>query len=104
MPTDALHIASLLVHVQPSRAPGLARWLEGQPDTEIRAEDAAGKLVVVLESQHERRILELVDRLQARPGVLGAALVYHQVLDPATADDAEETAEPPQRHSEGALS
>lgn len=89
MSTDALHIASLLVHVQPGHARSVARWVEGQADTEIRGEDTAGKLVVVVESQHERRILALVDALQALPGVLGAALVYHQILDPVTADEPE---------------
>lgn len=87
MPNETLHIASLLVHVRPEHGQEVARWLAAQPESEVSAEDPAGKLVVVVESLRETRILELIDAIQIRPGVLGAALVYHQVLDPASADE-----------------
>ncbi len=96
MPNDALHIASFLVHVRPEECKTVAQWLAAQPDSEIRAEDASGKLVVVMESEREARILDMIDAVQARHGVLGAALVYHQMLDPETADETDmavETAE-----------
>jgi periplasmic nitrate reductase NapD len=89
-PTEMLHIASVLVHVRPADHPAVARWLTDQPDCEVRAEDPAGKLVVVVESLREARLLELVDAVQQRRGVLGAALIYHQRLDAATADDTQE--------------
>lgn len=87
MSNDALHIASFLVHVRPEHCRKVAQWLAAQPDSEIHAEDPSGKLVVVMESEREGRILDLIDAVQTRPGVLGAALVYHQMLDPETADE-----------------
>ncbi|MFY0991738.1 chaperone NapD [Halomonas sp. C05BenzN] len=90
MPTDALHIASFLVHVQPAHRDEITEWLATEPGCELRAEDPAGKLVVVMESRREARILEVIDSLQSHPAVLGAALVYHQLLDPDTADEPEE--------------
>ncbi|RDB41948.1 glutamate synthase [Halomonas sp. DQ26W] len=86
MPNEVLHIASLLVHARPEHSREVAQWLGAQPGIEVSAEDPSGKLVVVVESEREARILELIDSVQVQPGVLGAALVYHQVLDPATAD------------------
>lgn len=86
---ETLHIASCLVHVDPSRCREVADWLIRQPGCEVSAEDPAGKLVVVMESHCESRILELIDSVQQRPGVFGAALVYHQLLDPDTADEPE---------------
>lgn len=82
----ALHIASLLVQARPQRLAEVAAWLGRQPGVELGAEDPAGKLVVVVESDAEAAILGLIDALQQRPGVLGAALIYHQVLDAADAD------------------
>ncbi|AMD01416.1 MULTISPECIES: chaperone NapD [Halomonas] len=93
MPNDALHIASFLVHVQPEECKTVAQWLAAQPDSEIRAEDPSGKLVVVMESEREGRILDLIDAVQTRPGVLGAALVYHQMLEPGTADEPADSVE-----------
>lgn len=90
MPSETLHIASFLVHLAPSCCREVADWLVSQPGCEVSAEDPAGKLVVVVESHHEARILELIDSVQLRSGVFGAALVYHQLLDPDTADEPEE--------------
>ncbi|MBA2780522.1 chaperone NapD [Billgrantia kenyensis] len=94
MPNEALHIASLLVHARPAQRQEVAQWLAAQPECEVSAEDASGKLVVVVESLREVRILELIDALQLRPGVLGAVLVYHQVLDPASADELADSIQP----------
>ena len=90
MTSEHLHIASLLVHVRPGQLDAVSAWLSRQPDAELGGEDPAGKLVVVMESRHEGRILALIDAVQQRPGVLGAALVYHQLLDPQIADDPQE--------------
>ncbi|WP_355661104.1 chaperone NapD [Halomonas salifodinae] len=88
---NVLHIASLLVQARPQRLAEVAAWLGRRPGVELGAEDPAGKLVVVVESEAEAAILGLIDALQQRPGVLGAALIYHQVLDAASADQPQET-------------
>ncbi len=76
-----LHIASLIVHAQPTKMQQVAAWLEEQPGTEIYTHSNQGKFAVVVECDHERDILALMDKLQELPAVLNAALVYHEILD-----------------------
>lgn len=91
MTVETLHIASFIVHVRPEQLQETVAWLSAKPDCEVRGEDAGGKLVAVVESLQEKYVLELIDSVQLLPGVLGAALVYHQMLDPATADAPQES-------------
>ncbi|TVP54682.1 MAG: glutamate synthase [Halomonadaceae bacterium] len=88
---NSLHIASVLVHVQPTQLAATIAWLQQHRGCEVRGQDPGGKIVVVLESHQsqggEHRILDLIAEAQARTGVVSAALVYHQQLDPDTADE-----------------
>lgn len=77
---DALHIASLLVHCRPELLEAVKRNLVLLPGVELHQESAAGKLVVVLEAEHESRILDTIGHIQQMPGVLNAALIYHELL------------------------
>lgn len=84
---EPIHIASLLVQVQPDQLAPVRDWLAEQPGAEIRGEDAAGKLVVVLESSGERQILDVIESAERREGTLSANLVYHEII---SAEDAEQ--------------
>lgn len=75
-----LHIASLVAHVRPEYLVAVKAWLVLQPSIEIHAESPQGKLVLVMESTHEKAIVEFLDALRAQTGVLNAALVYHEVI------------------------
>lgn len=75
-----LHIASLLVHVRPQFMDGLKENLRLLPDLELHQESAQGKLVVVLEAEHESQILTRLEQINSLPGVLNASLVYHEML------------------------
>lgn len=77
---NALHIASLLVHCRPELLEAVKRNLGLLPGIELHQESAAGKLVVVLEAEHESRILDTINHIQQVPGVLNAALIYHELL------------------------
>jgi len=92
MSKEALHIASVLVHAKPEHRSEVAAWLAALPDTEVRAEDPAGKIVAVVESTDEKRILNVIDKAQENPAVLSAALIYHEMLDPETANELQEEA------------
>lgn len=76
----ALHIASIIAHVQPAALQRIRQWLETQPGVEIHAASDQGKLVVVIEAAQEQAILDLIDSITAQPGALNAALVYHEIL------------------------
>ncbi len=81
-----LHIASLFIQVRPETMPDLLTWLNDMPDLDVYAAEPNGRLIVVLETSHQRRILDRIDRLQEQPGVLGCSLIYHEVLPSEDAD------------------
>lgn len=80
---ETLHIASLLVMARPELFEAVKANLRLLKGLELHQENAAGKLVVVLEAAHESDILKCIDQINNLPGVLNAALIYHEVLDPA---------------------
>ena len=77
-----LHISSLLVHVRPELLAAVKANLRQLDGLELHQESPEGKLVVVLEPEHERHILARIEQINALPGVLNAALVYHELLEP----------------------
>ncbi|WLG99018.1 chaperone NapD [Pseudomonas beijingensis] len=78
---EALHIASLIVLARPELFDAVKANLRLLDGLELHHESAAGKLVVVLEAQHEDQILQRIEQINQLPGVLNAALVYHERLD-----------------------
>ncbi|MFK8333071.1 chaperone NapD [Pseudomonas sp. BJa5] len=80
---DALHIASLVVLARPELLNAVKANLRLLDDVELHQESAAGKLVVVLEARHEQQILQRIEQINNLPGVLNAALIYHELLDSA---------------------
>lgn len=79
---DNLHIASIVVHTRPDMLESVSAWLTQQAGTEIYGRDAQGKLVVVIESDDSQTVLDVIDNVQLQPGVLNAALVYHELVPP----------------------
>lgn len=77
---NTLHIASLLVHCRPELFEAVKQNLALLPGVELHQESAAGKVVVVLETEHENQILDAINHIQQMPGVLNAALIYHELL------------------------
>ncbi|MBA4243448.1 chaperone NapD [Pseudomonas sp. GD04158] len=75
------HISSLLVHVRPELLAAVKANLRQLEGLELHQESPQGKLVVVLETEHERHILARIEQINALPGVLNAALVYHERLE-----------------------
>ncbi len=76
-----LHVASLIVHVKREYKNRVVEWLLQQPRVEIHRQSAEGKLAVVMECDHEQVVLDLLNTLNDIPGVLNAALIYHEVID-----------------------
>jgi nitrate reductase NapD len=75
--TAELHIASVIVRSRPERLADVKRAIAAVPGAAIPAEDAAGKLIVTLESRSERAIAHHLEAFAAMPGVLAATLVVH---------------------------
>lgn len=77
---EQIHITSLLVHCRPELLLAVKANLSRLPGLELHQESAAGKVVVVLESEHESHILKTLEQIQNLPGVLNAAMIYHELL------------------------
>ncbi len=79
MESGEVHISSMVVHARPDGLQSLKNKIEALPGTEIHGESDSGKLVVVLESDHEAHITETIDKISQFKQVLSTTLVYHQI-------------------------
>ena len=86
--TTELHIASLVVRIDPARMAEVLPRLKALPQIEVALHDPSGKLVLMMETTDEAAIAETLTRLQLMDGVASAALVYHHNLEP---DEAAQT-------------
>ncbi|PTT48169.1 chaperone NapD [Aeromonas sp. HMWF016] len=76
--SQEFHVSSLVVLTQPTLRHQLAEEIAALDGAEIHAVTEEGKLVVTLEGASQRPIMAAIDAIQAMPGVLSAALIYHQ--------------------------
>ncbi|MHC9245232.1 chaperone NapD [Aeromonas jandaei] len=76
--SQEFHVSSLVVLTQPTLRHQLAEEIAALDGVEIHAVTDEGKLVVTLEGASQRPIMAAIDAIQAMPGVLSAALIYHQ--------------------------
>jgi nitrate reductase NapD len=92
-----LHIASLLVHFQPSMREAVHTAILAMEGTEIHVAEET-KLVVTVEGPHEGFIADRMTAIHLLDGVLSAVLVFHQVepvpVQPLQAEPAEHEAAP----------
>lgn len=69
----------MVVHACPDDLQSLKAEIARIAGAEVRGESAQGKLVVVLETDSGSRVTDVVEKINGFRGVLGTALVYHQV-------------------------
>jgi len=74
-----VHISSMVVHAMPDYLADVRKSIEKLPGAEIHAESPNGKLVVVLESQTQTYITDVIEKIACLDHVLSTALVYHQI-------------------------
>ncbi|OLU23003.1 glutamate synthase [Pseudomonas sp. PA15(2017)] len=75
-----LHIASFIVHARPEQLDAVLANLRLLDDLDVHQHSPQGKAVVVIEARDEKLILQRIDQVNALPGVLNAALIYHECL------------------------
>ncbi len=83
---EEFHVSSLIVHGAPELLPAISAAVAVLPGAEIHASDAAGKLIVTLETDSDSEISERIEAIRALDGVFAASLVYHQVEDADAAE------------------
>ena len=79
MEQQEVHISSLVVHTRPEFLAGVKEQIEKLPGAEIHAESDKGKLVVVVETQNQGYITDVIEKINNFEHVLNTALVYHQI-------------------------
>ncbi|RCK46264.1 MULTISPECIES: chaperone NapD [Thalassospira] len=70
-------ISSMIVQARPEQITIIKTRLEELDGAEVTAEDANGKLVVVLEADTDRQLADTMQKIGEIPGVLGVNLVFH---------------------------
>jgi len=79
MEQTEVHISSMVVHAMPDYLVDVRKNIEELPGAEIHAESPNGKLVVVLESQTQTYITDVIEKIACLDHVMSTALVYHQI-------------------------
>ena len=78
---ETVHISSLVVQIQPRNLDALKEqcqeYTSREAKIEIAAVDPAGKVVVLLETPTRQPIVDIIEWLQLREGVLSVSMVYH---------------------------
>ena len=86
---EEVYVAGVLVHALPARMEAIRAWIGSLPGAMVHGANA-GKLVVTLEADGTKGLLDRLDALRAQPGVVSALPVY-QHNEPAAGIDLEES-------------
>ena len=73
-----MNISSIIVHAQPTELASVRGSLEQIPGVEVHAATDDGKLVVTIETETDGETASTFDRINTMPGVMSAAMVFHQ--------------------------
>ncbi|AGH81239.1 nitrate reductase accessory periplasmic protein NapD [Psychromonas sp. CNPT3] len=73
-----LHISSLIVHMRPHKSESIKKSINAFCGAEVVSISEQGKGIVLLESSHQREIMEVIDNINDLDGVLNTGLVYHE--------------------------
>lgn len=71
-------ISSLLVGVRPEQADFVRKDLAALEGVEVHAVAEDGRMIVVVETDSDDKTVEMFETIRQLPGVLSAAMVYHQ--------------------------
>lgn len=83
-----VHIAGVVVFVQPSTIAVAQSRISSLPVAEVHAASLDGKLIITLETDSAKRTVDTMDAIRALPGVLDVVLVY-QHAEPLAAIEQE---------------
>ena len=93
---DECHISSLLVHVRPERQQEIAALIADLPGAELAPSPKPGRLILTLETANTFEIMERLEAINSMPGVVAAALVYHQWEAAEAESEADHGSHPPE--------
>jgi nitrate reductase NapD len=82
-----VHITSAVAFVRPGTATGIAAQITRAKLAEVARIDPRGRLVLLLERDSTRAVLDSIDAVQALPGVLAVHLVYQHAEDASALEE-----------------
>lgn len=74
-----VHISSMVVLASPDGLQSVKDNIDALEGVEIHGESESGKLVVVLESDGQTHITDVIEKINNFRHVLSTSLVYHQI-------------------------
>ena len=80
-----LNVCGVLVHAHPDRIDSVEAGLSAIPGVEAHGRAAGARLIVTIEDSAETTAADALAQLNKLPGVVAAALVYHE-FDPDLED------------------
>jgi periplasmic nitrate reductase NapD len=86
-PAPLVHTASFVLRAFAARMPAVLAHVRARPHFEVVAAEGP-RLVLLAEMPSERHLMEALAELEAIPGVLNAALVYHHAETAAQLEEA----------------
>lgn len=76
---DPINLVSMVMMTRPERLTGFKELIASVDGAEIHVASAEGKLVVTVEADDQRSLLQRIEVLQNLDGLVSSNLVYHQV-------------------------
>ena len=72
-----MNISGIVVHAHPDKVDKVRTQLEDIPGVEIHAVGADGKMVVTIEKNDDREVVDVFETIAKLSGVLSTGMVYH---------------------------
>lgn len=74
---NELHVTSLVVQVQPEKMAEVRQQIMAIKNAELSVNNDV-KIVVIVEGESQKSLMDDISLINAIPGVLSATMVYHQ--------------------------
>ena len=76
-----MNISGVLVKAYPQHLPSIEKILTTMEGVEVHGNNDDGRIVITVEQASAGRISDTLVEIQDVPGVLSAAMIYHQFED-----------------------
>ena len=76
-----MNISGVLVKAYPEHIPSIEEALITMTGVEVHGNNEDGRIVITVEDKSANNISDTLTQIQGVPGVLSAAMIYHQFED-----------------------
>lgn len=79
MMNEELHLVSLIIQVRPEHLITMNQEISAIEGAEVHCSDPKGKLVVTLEADTNKQLMEKITQVEHLNHLISTSLVYHQI-------------------------